>query len=107
MDPRSPVTSRGGPRCDRRRDRIAAEQLRRSLTWDQGAEMAQHAQHQIDTGLQLYFCDLQSPWPCGTSENTNGLLRQYFARGTHWPGTAQIPRRRRRRPERASEKDAR
>ena len=79
----------GGQSAPYVRDRLAARiltlpaQLRRSLTWDQGREMAEHVRFTVDTGVQVYFCDPRSPWQRGSNENTNGLLRQYFPRGTN------------------------
>jgi IS30 family transposase len=77
-----------GHRADQVADALATrigtlpEQLRRSLTWDQGKEMADHARFTIDTAVQVYFCDPRSPWQRGSNENTNGLLRQYFPKRT-------------------------
>ena len=64
-------------------------QLRRSLTWDQGSEMAEHRRFSVEAGLPVYFCDPRSPWQRGSNENTNGLLRQYFPKGESLDGVSQ------------------
>ena len=77
--------------CEALKQSIATlpAKLRRSLTWDQGSEMSEHRRFAVESGVEVYFCDPQSPSQRGSNENTNGLLRQYFPKGEALAGVSQ------------------
>ena len=79
--------------------------LRRTLTWDQGKELALHQQITEQTGTRVYFCDAHSPWQRGSNENTNGLLRDYFPKGTDLSTISPAELQRRRRTQRPTPQD--
>jgi IS30 family transposase len=83
-----PEGTNAEPVCEALKATLPA-QLRRSLTWDQGKEMAEHRRFSVETGVEVYFCDPRSPWQRGSNENTNGLLRQYFPKGKSLAGVTQ------------------
>src|SRR5450631_2127632 len=78
----SPTSASYGPVVLAAKIKTLPESLRLSLTWDQGPEMREWEHVKVDAGIDIYFCDPRSPWQRGTNENTNGLLRQYFPKGT-------------------------
>jgi IS30 family transposase len=86
-----PEGTNAEPVCEALKESIVTlpVQLRRSLTWDQGKEMAAHRRFSVETGVEVYFCDPRSPWQRGSNENTNGLLRQYFPKGKSLAGVTQ------------------